>query len=52
MIKLTFDETNILLAMIENSSFQGKDIPVMAVIIDKLQKESMKLGQEAAKKGK
>ena len=48
---ITFNETNILLAMIENSSFQGKDIPVMAVIIDKLQKESMKLGQEAVKKG-
>tara|TARA_R100001443_G_scaffold35293_1_gene49076 strand:+ start:462 stop:620 length:159 start_codon:yes stop_codon:yes gene_type:complete len=52
MIKLTFDETNILLAMIESSSFQGKDIPVMAVIIEKLQKESMKLGQEAVKNGK
>ena len=46
MLKLTFDEVNILLAMIEGSSFQGKDIPVMAAIIEKLQKESMKLGQQ------
>ena len=52
MLKLTLGETNVLLAMIENNSFQGKDIPLMAVIIDKLQRESMKLGQEAVKNGK
>ena len=42
MLKLEHLEVNILLALIENSQFQGKDIPVMMKIIEKLQKESVK----------
>ena len=43
MLKLEHMEVNIMLAMIESSQFQGKDIPIMAKIIEKLQKESIKL---------
>jgi hypothetical protein len=42
MLKLEHYEVNILLSMIENSQFQGKDIPVLWKIIEKLQKESVK----------
>ena len=35
--------------LIENNQFQGKDIPIMAKIIDKLQKESAKLMKETQK---
>jgi len=41
-MKLEHLEVNILLQLIENSTFQGKDIPVMMKIIEKLQKESKK----------
>ena len=43
MMKMELHEVNILLAIIENSQFKGKDIPIMATLIEKLQKESMKL---------
>ena len=43
MLKLENGEVNVLLAMIEVSTFQGKDIPVIAKIIEKLQNESRKL---------
>ena len=46
MLKLEHIEVNIILSMIENSQFQGKDIPIMAKIIEKLQKESIKLTPE------
>ena len=42
MLKLEHLEVNILLALIENSSFSGKDIPLLMKIIEKLQKESVK----------
>ena len=42
MLKLEHLEVNILLSLIENSTFQGKDIPIMMKIIQKLQKESVK----------
>ena len=42
MLKLENGEVNVLLAMIEVSTFQGKDVPVIAKIIDKLQKEAVK----------
>ena len=42
-MKMELHEVNILLAIIENSQFQGKDIPIMATLIEKLQKESIKL---------
>ena len=43
MLKLENGEVNVLLAMIEVSTFQGKDIPVIAKIIEKLQNEARKL---------
>ena len=43
MIKMELHEVNILLSLIENNTFQGKDIPIMAKIIEKLQNESQKL---------
>lgn len=49
MMKMELHEVNILLALIENNQFQGKDIPIMAKIIDKLQKESAKLMKETQK---
>ena len=45
MLKLENGEVNVLLAMIEVSTFQGKDIPVVAKIIEKLQNEAMKLNK-------
>jgi len=49
MMKMELHEVNILLAMIEGGQFQGKDIPIMAKIIEKLQKESQKLMKETQK---
>ena len=51
MLKLELMEVNILLALIESNQFQGKDIPVMAKIIEKLQKESIKLTPEQVVRG-
>ena len=39
-------EVNILLAIIEANQFQGKDVPLIAKLIEKLQKESMKLSPD------
>ena len=46
MMKLELVEVNVILSIIENTQFQGKDIPVMSGIIDKLQAESVKLQKE------
>ena len=43
MIKMELNEVMILLALIEQSSFKGVDIPTIAVLIEKLQKEQIKL---------
>lgn len=51
MMKIELHEVNILLAMIENTQFLGKDIPIMAKMIDKLQKESIKLTPKQVIKG-
>ena len=45
MLKLENGEVNVLLAMIEVSTFQGKDVPVIAKIIEKLQNEAVKLNK-------
>jgi len=50
MLKLEGHEVNIVLAMIENASFQGKDIPIMAKLIEKFQKESIKLNEKNGQK--
>ena len=42
MLKLEHIEVNVLLQLIENSQFRGKDIPMIMKIIEKLQKESVK----------
>ena len=49
MLKLENNEVNVLLAMIEVSTFQGKDIPAIAKIIEKLQNEAIKLNKTATK---
>ena len=49
MLKLENSEVNVLLAMIEVSTFQGKDIPAIAKIIEKLQNEAIKLNKTATK---
>ena len=48
MMKLEMNEVVILLTIIENATFTGKDIPVMSVIINKLQNEVKKLGEKRA----
>ena len=45
MLKLENGEVNVLLSMIEVSTFQGKDVPVIAKIIEKLQNEAVKLNK-------
>ena len=42
------NEVVILLTIIENATFTGKDIPVMSKIINKLQIEVKKLGEKRA----
>jgi len=51
MMKMELHEVNILLAIIENSQFTGKDVPIIAGMIDKLQKESIKLTPQQIVKG-
>ena len=46
MIKMELHEVNILLAIIEANQFQGKDVHLIAKLIEKLQKESMKLSPD------
>ena len=50
MLKLEGHEVNIVLALIENNQFQGKDIPIMAKLIEKFQKESIKLNEKNGQK--
>ena len=48
-MKMELHEVNIMLAMIEAGQFQGKDIPIMSKIIEKLQNESQKLMKDTQK---
>ena len=50
MLKLEGHEVNIMLSIIENTQFQGKDIPIMAKLIEKFQKESIKLNEKNGQK--
>jgi len=43
MIKLEVEEIRILLSLIENAQIQGSLAPTMASIIEKLQKEYIKM---------
>jgi hypothetical protein len=51
MMKMELHEVNILLAIIENTQFAGKDVPIIAGLIEKLQKESIKLTPDKVIKG-
>ena len=42
MFKLEHNEALVLLQMIEANSFQGKDIPMLAKLIAKIQREATK----------
>jgi hypothetical protein len=48
--ELELSEVNVLLAMIEVSTFSGKDIPVMMEIIRKLQAKSIAMQGKNGKK--
>tara|TARA_Y100000034_G_scaffold53589_1_gene65770 strand:+ start:3117 stop:3272 length:156 start_codon:yes stop_codon:yes gene_type:complete len=49
MLKMEINEINTLLSIIEVGTFQGKDIPIMNAIIEKLQNEAIKLNKAAKK---
>tara|TARA_R100000781_G_scaffold95760_1_gene59864 strand:- start:999 stop:1166 length:168 start_codon:yes stop_codon:yes gene_type:complete len=46
MIKLELGEVAVIMAMIENTNFNGKDVLKVADIIRKLQKEMEKLNPQ------
>ena len=50
MIKLEVDEIRLLLSLIENAQIQGNLVVIMASIIEKLQKEYIKLEGKDGKK--
>ena len=52
MIKLELVECMMMLQMIEVSTFQGKDIPVISKLIEKLKKEAVKLSKREEVKTK
>ena len=43
MIKMEVDEIRLLLSLIENAQIQGNLVVIMASVIEKLQKEYVKL---------
>ena len=50
MIKLEVDEIRLLLSLIENAQIQGNLVVIMASIIEKLQKEYVKMEGNNGKK--
>tara|TARA_R100001509_G_C4713027_1_gene164022 strand:+ start:305 stop:457 length:153 start_codon:yes stop_codon:yes gene_type:complete len=50
MIKMEVDEIRLLLSLIENAQIQGSLAPTMASIIEKLQKEFVKMEGQNGKK--
>ena len=46
MIKFELEEVVVLLSIIENSNFSGKDVMKVAKVIEKLQKEVEKLNPQ------
>ena len=50
MIKLEVEEIRLLLALIENAQIQGNLVVIMASIIEKLQKEYVKMEGKDGKK--
>ena len=51
MFKLEHNEALVLLQIVEANSFQGKDIPTMAKIIEKFQKEAIKTAPDTVIQG-
>ena len=51
MLKLEHNECTILLSILEVTSFQGKDVPMLAKIIEKLQKEAVKTAPDMVIQG-
>ena len=49
MLKMEYNEVVIMLSIIESAKFEGKDVPVMAEIIKKLQVETTKLAEKQGK---
>jgi len=43
MLKLNVEEIRLLLSLIENAQIQGSLVPLMAGLIDKIQKEYVKM---------
>ena len=50
MLKLEADEIRLLLSLIENASVQGGLVIMLASIIEKLQKEYIKMEEKDGKK--
>ncbi len=50
MIKLEVEEIRLLLSLIENAQIQGNLVVIMASIIEKLQKEYVKMEGKDGKK--
>ena len=50
MIKMEVEEIRLLLSLIENAQIQGNLVVIMASIIEKLQKEYIKLEGKDGKK--
>ena len=50
MLKLEMEEIRLLLSLIENAQIQGSLVPFMASLIEKIQKEYIKLEGKDVKK--
>ena len=50
MLKLEMEEIRLLLSLIENAQIQGSLVPLMANLIEKIQKEYIKLEGKDGKK--
>ena len=50
MLKLEMEEIRVLLSLIENAQIQGSLVPLMASLIEKIQKEYIKLEGKDGKK--
>ena len=51
MMKLEHNEVALLLQIIENATFEGKIVPVLAPVIEKLQKEFQKTAPDTVIRG-
>ena len=49
MLKLTVEEIRLLLSLIENAQIQGSLVPIVAGLIEKIQKEYVKMEGKSGK---